>query len=251
MIDVIDMDEDLGGDDAGQQTPPPPPVPPVQQIDPNVLASQITDRVMASINSQFQNGNQSERVTEKIVKEMLASGMPPQAVELITKFNMAAQQELVQAQQAQMGQRQWSTFIEQAHEHAEDVFDRYAAKLKNQYGGLDYARAGIIAEYHKKLESDPEYSREWQRLQSGKLPSSSGASKAMAAVLTDFIGKMTGAKAPPPVSLDSRKPVQGGGANSGGDLNSVDKRQRKQYLAFKKGKPEEFDAAAFERARRS
>ena len=80
MIDVIDMDEDLGGDDAGQQTPPPPPVPPVQQIDPNVLASQITDRVMASINSQFQNGNQSERVTERIVKEMLASGMPPQAV---------------------------------------------------------------------------------------------------------------------------------------------------------------------------
>lgn len=254
-IDILDMDDlDQGQDDSGnQQQPPavPAAAPVVPAIDPAALAQQITQNVMAGLQQQFQTGA-NERATTKVIKDMVAAGLPPSAIELVAKYNAAAQQDFLMEQQQEMSRRQFQQFIDQAHEHAADVFDRYAEKFSAQYPGLAYAKAGIIAAYHEKLENDPAFRAEWNRMQSGKLPSSAGASKAMGLVLKDFVEKMGGAKAPPPVSLDSRKPSQSAATgNHDAAVASLDERQRKQYFVFKKGKPNEFDPVAFERARKS
>lgn len=248
MIDIIDMD-DIDTTDSGeqQQQVPPPVVPQPQYVDPRVVANEISRNILAGLG---RGSNVNESAVNRASAEMLAQGVPPQAIQSILKLNLAMQEE--REAQAQLERRDgaYKAAARSFFEQAEDIYDRYEAKLAKDFPGISYAKDGLIQAYRNKLQSDPAFANEWRKFdETGTRPSSTAASKCMALVVEDFITKMGLKKTDKPINLSTSKTSSG--ATTGGDLSKLDARQLKQYNVFKRTKGNEFDAGAFERALRS
>lgn len=252
MIDLIDMDDvpgDTADDATGAAQPPAQQAPAQPALDPRRVASEITQSVLSGLSQQFQNQNNTN-IVEATVRELIAKGIPPAAVEGMMRMNLAFQHENLKAVQEKEQIREVQNFAKSFWKQAEDIFDRYEAKLSKEYAGIGYAKQGILEAYKSSLEHDPAFKREWEKMeQRGELPASSVASKAMAKVIEDFVSKMGGKKEPSPVALGGAKPQQV--STAGGDLRKLDARQLAMYRTFRKTKGDEFDAKAYERALKS
>lgn len=249
MIDILDMDDVTPEDKGEDKQPPAAAAPVVPQIDPRQMAGEITQSILSGLSSQFQN-TQNANIIEATAREMAAKGVPPVAIEAIIKMNLAFQQESSKALQEQEQKKEVQNFVKAFWKQADELFDRYEAKLSKEYPGLSYAKQGIIDAYKNTLETDPAFRQDWQRMEvHGQLPSLSSASKAMAKVIEDCVTKMGGKKEPAMVSLGGAKPQQT--STTGGDLKKLDARQLSMYRTFRKTKGDEFDAKAYERALKS